>query len=198
MRAAADLVEAEVAETARMLTVEMGKPIGQSAAEVLKCAENRRFYADKAEGFAADEPLANPAAVSVSAAWARCEPLGVVLAAMPWNYSLRQVIRFAAPALMAGNTGLFQHASNEPQSALYLDTRFERAGSPARSFNTLLIGRNQLQPERVDVPDNRTVQVAHSEREVKNVNHVWSRVTGPDVWDSPPSTTRLWPVTQVD
>ena len=139
-----------------------------------------------------------PGAVNASAAWARYEPLGVVLAVMPWNYPLWQVIRFAAPALMGGNTGLLKRASNVPQSALYLDTLFERAGFPAGSFTSLLIGRNQLQPERVDVPDNRTVQVAHSEREVKNVNHVWSRVTGPDVWDRPPSTTRLWPVTQVD
>ncbi|EPR76362.1 Succinate-semialdehyde dehydrogenase [NAD] [Leifsonia rubra CMS 76R] len=144
MRAAADLLEAEVDATARMLTVEMGKPIGQSEAEVLKCAKNMRFYADEAEGFLAEEKLADPSAVNASSAWTRYEPLGVVLAVMPWNYPLWQVIRFAAPALMAGNTGLLKHASNVPQSALYLDTLFKRAGFPAGAFTTLLIGSAEV------------------------------------------------------
>ncbi len=144
MRAAADLLEADVAEAARMMTVEMGKPIGQAEAEVLKCAKNMRFYADNAESFLADAPLANPGSVNASAAWSRYEPLGVVLAVMPWNYPLWQVIRFAAPALMAGNTGLLKHASNVPQTALYLDTLFERGGFPAGSFNTLLIGSAEV------------------------------------------------------
>jgi succinate-semialdehyde dehydrogenase/glutarate-semialdehyde dehydrogenase len=140
MRASADLLESEVDTVARMLTVEMGKPIAQSRAEVLKCAKNMRFYAERAEGFLADEPLADPASVGASRAWTRYEPLGVVLAVMPWNYPLWQVIRFAAPALMAGNTGVLKHASNVPQAALYLDTLFERGGFPAGSFRTLLIG----------------------------------------------------------
>ncbi|MEU1542115.1 NADP-dependent succinic semialdehyde dehydrogenase [Actinacidiphila glaucinigra] len=140
MRAAADLVEAEVGRTAPMLTTEMGKPIAQARAEVLKCAQAMRFYADNAETLLADQPLADPAAVRASAAYTSYEPLGVVLAVMPWNYPMWQVIRFAAPALMAGNVGLLKHASNVPQSALYLDTLFERAGFPAGSFQALLIG----------------------------------------------------------
>lgn len=140
MRVAADLLEADVDAASRMLTVEMGKPIAQSVAEVLKCARTMRFYADHAEGFLAEERLDDPSAVNASAAWTRYEPLGVVLAVMPWNYPLWQVVRFAAPALMAGNTGLLKHASNVPQAALYLDTLFERGGFPAGSFRTLLIG----------------------------------------------------------
>ncbi|WP_405769454.1 NADP-dependent succinic semialdehyde dehydrogenase [Actinacidiphila glaucinigra] len=140
MRAAADLVEAEVDLAAPMLTIEMGKPITQARAEVLKCAQAMRFYADNAETLLADQPLADPGTVKASAAYTSYEPLGVVLAVMPWNYPMWQVIRFAAPALMAGNVGLLKHASNVPQSALYLDTLFERAGFPAGSFQALLIG----------------------------------------------------------
>jgi len=144
MRVAADLLEADVDAASRMLTVEMGKPIAQSVAEVLKCARTMRFYADHAEGFLAEERLGDPSAVNASAAWTRYEPLGVVLAVMPWNYPLWQVVRFAAPALMAGNTGLLKHASNVPQAALYLDTLFERGGFPAGSFRTLLIGSAEV------------------------------------------------------
>jgi succinate-semialdehyde dehydrogenase/glutarate-semialdehyde dehydrogenase len=140
MRRAADLMESEADETARMLVIEMGKPIGQARAEVLKCAKGMRFYAAHAEQFLAEEPLEDPSSVGASRAYTRYEPLGVVLAVMPWNYPLWQVIRFAAPALMAGNTGLLKHASNVPRSALYLDTLFERAGFPAGAFRTLLIG----------------------------------------------------------
>ena len=130
MRAAADTIEADADRLSRILTIEMGKPIAQSRAEVLKCAKGMRFYAQHAEGFLADEPLADPGAVGASQAWARYEPLGVVLAVMPWNYPLWQVIRFAAPALMAGNAGLLKHSSNVPQSAVYLDTLFTSAGFP--------------------------------------------------------------------
>ncbi|GAA3734342.1 NADP-dependent succinic semialdehyde dehydrogenase [Leifsonia bigeumensis] len=140
MRAAADILESELDEVARMLTVEMGKPIAQSRGEVQKCAKNMRFYAERAEEFLADEPLGDPGSVGASSAWTRYEPLGVVLAVMPWNYPLWQVIRFAAPALMAGNTGVLKHASNVPQAANYLDTLFERGGFPLGSFRTLLIG----------------------------------------------------------
>jgi len=140
MRAAADLIEADVDHLAPLLTLEMGKPIAQSFAEVRKCAYGMRFYADHAEEFLADEPLADPSAVGASRAWSRYEPLGVVLAVMPWNYPLWQVVRFAAPALMAGNAGVLKHASNLPQTALYLDTLFERAGFPAGAFGTLLVG----------------------------------------------------------
>jgi succinate-semialdehyde dehydrogenase/glutarate-semialdehyde dehydrogenase len=144
MNAAADILEADAERAARMLTLEMGKPIAQARAEVLKCAKNMRFYAEHAASFLADEPLADPAAVTASQAWTVWQPLGVVLAVMPWNYPLWQVIRFAAPALMAGNTGLLKHASNVPQSALYLDNLFEKGGFPAGSFRTLLIGSAEV------------------------------------------------------
>jgi len=140
MNATADILEADVERAARMLTIEMGKPLGQARGEVLKCAKNMRFYAEHAESFLADEPLADASTVSASQAWTVWQPLGVVLAVMPWNYPLWQVIRFAAPALMAGNTGLLKHASNVPQSALYLDDLFEKGGFPTGSFRTLLIG----------------------------------------------------------
>ncbi|MET0897522.1 MAG: NADP-dependent succinic semialdehyde dehydrogenase [Mycobacterium sp.] len=140
MHATADLLEAEVDRAAAMITLEMGKPIAQSRGEVLKCAKNIRFYADNAEAFLAGDELADPSSVSASSAGTVWQPLGVVLAVMPWNYPLWQVIRFAAPALMAGNTGLLKHASNVPQSALYLDELFERGGFPTGSFRTLLVG----------------------------------------------------------
>jgi succinate-semialdehyde dehydrogenase/glutarate-semialdehyde dehydrogenase len=144
MRATAEIVEAEADDVARILTLEMGKPLSQAKAEVLKCAKNMRFYADHAEGFLADEPLEDPSTVGASRAYARYQPLGVVLAVMPWNYPLWQVVRFAAPALMAGNTGVLKHASNVPQAALYLDTIFERGGFPHGSFRTLLIGSREV------------------------------------------------------
>ena len=139
LRRAADLFEAEVAETARLLTVEMGKPINQSKAEVLKCARAMRFYADNAEDMLSATELHDPSRVGATAAWTRWEPLGVVLAVMPWNFPLFQVVRFAAPALMAGNAGLLKHASNVPQSALYLEDVMLRAGLPHGAFQTLLV-----------------------------------------------------------
>ncbi|GAB3218206.1 NADP-dependent succinic semialdehyde dehydrogenase [Mycolicibacterium hippocampi] len=144
MHATADLLEADVDRAAAMITLEMGKPIAQSRGEVLKCAKNIRFYADNAESFLAAEELADPSVVAASSAGTVWQPLGVVLAVMPWNYPLWQVIRFAAPALMAGNTGLLKHASNVPQSALYLDELFERGGFPSGSFRTLLIGSAEV------------------------------------------------------
>jgi succinate-semialdehyde dehydrogenase/glutarate-semialdehyde dehydrogenase len=139
MKTAADVMDAEAETTAVMLVREMGKTIGQARAEVAKCSRAMRFYADHAESFLADEPLEEPGSVGASAAWTRYEPMGVVLAVMPWNFPLWQVIRFAAPALMAGNAGLLKHASNVPQSALYLDSLFERAGFPRGSFGCLFI-----------------------------------------------------------
>jgi succinate-semialdehyde dehydrogenase/glutarate-semialdehyde dehydrogenase len=144
LRRSADLLDAEIDQVAALLTLEMGKPIGQSRAEVSKCARGMRFYAEQAPVFLADEPLADPSAVGASAAGARYEPLGVVLAVMPWNYPLWQVVRFAAPALMAGNAGLLKHASNVPQAALYLDRLFARGGFPPGAFSTLLIGAAEV------------------------------------------------------
>ena len=146
MMAAADLIESEVEKTAVMLTKEMGKPIAQSRGEVLKCAKNMRFYAEKSEEFLAPQVLDDPSLVGASKAMAIWQPLGVVLAVMPWNYPLWQVIRFAAPALMAGNSGVLKHASNVPQSALYLDDLFTRAGFPEGSFSTLMISASQVAP----------------------------------------------------
>lgn len=144
MNATADILEADVERAAAMITLEMGKPIAQSRGEVLKCAKSIRFYAEHAEEFLAGEELADPSTVAASAAGTVWQPLGVVLAVMPWNYPLWQVIRFAAPALMAGNTGLLKHASNVPQSALYLDELFEKGGFPSGSFRTLLIGSAEV------------------------------------------------------
>ena len=139
MRTAADLLEADLEELARLITVEIGRPISQSRAEVGKCARGMRFYADNAETFLAPESLSDPSTVGASAAGTRYEPIGVVLAVMPWNFPFWQALRFAAPALMAGNVGLLKHASNVPQASLYLDTLFTRAGFPAGSFASLLI-----------------------------------------------------------
>src|SRR6185437_821569 len=153
MRAAADILDAEIDDVARTMTIEMGKTLASAKGEVAKCAKGCRFYAEYAEGFLADEP-ADPSAVGASRAFARYVPLGPVLAVMPWNFPLWQAMRFAAPALMAGNVGLLKHASNVPQTALYMQELFERAGFPAGSFQTLLIGSDLV--ERV-LDDRRVV-----------------------------------------
>lgn len=139
MRAAADLLDAERDEIARIMTTEMGKTYVAAQAEVTKCATAARFYADKAPAFLADQP-ADADAVKATRAFIRYQPIGVVLAVMPWNFPLWQVMRFAAPALMAGNTGLLKHASNVPQTALLLEDVFRRAGFPEGAFTTVLVG----------------------------------------------------------
>lgn len=146
MRRAADLIEADADRVAATITQEMGKTLTQARAEVLKSAHAMRFYAEHSAEFLADSPLQDPASVGASAAYGTYQPLGVVLAVMPWNYPIWQVIRFAAPALMAGNTGLLKHASNVPASAMYLDDLFERAGFPVGSFRTLLIPAARVEP----------------------------------------------------
>ena len=151
MRAAADLLDADTDELARTMTTEMGKTLAASRAEVGKCATGMRFYAENAERFLADEPLSDPSTVNASKAYVRYQPLGPVLAVMPWNFPLWQVVRFAAPALMAGNTGLLKHASNVPRTALYLDTLFRRAGFPEGAFATLLIGSGEVERVLSDV-----------------------------------------------
>jgi succinate-semialdehyde dehydrogenase/glutarate-semialdehyde dehydrogenase len=145
MRAAADVLDADRADIARTMTTEMGKTVKSAEAEAAKCATGMRFYADHAEAFLADEPLADASAVGASRVFTRYQPLGVVLAVMPWNFPLWQVVRFAAPALMAGNVGLLKHASNVPQCALYLEDLFQRAGFPDGAFQTLLIGASQVE-----------------------------------------------------
>jgi succinate-semialdehyde dehydrogenase/glutarate-semialdehyde dehydrogenase len=145
MRAAADLLEDEQDRIGRVMTTEMGKTLVAARAEAAKCATAMRFYAEHAEAFLADEPLADPGAVGASRALTRYQPLGVVLAVMPWNFPLWQVVRFAAPALMAGNVGLLKHASNVPQCALYLGDLFHRAGFADGCFQALLIGSDQVE-----------------------------------------------------
>ncbi|MCK9900939.1 NADP-dependent succinic semialdehyde dehydrogenase [Parafrankia colletiae] len=145
LRRAADLLDAERHEIAVIMTTEMGKTLRSAEAEAAKCAKGMRFYAEHAPAFLADEPLADPGTVGASRAFGRYLPLGVVLAVMPWNFPLWQVVRFAAPALMAGNVGLLKHASNVPQCALYLEDLFLRAGFPAGCFQTLLIGAGQVE-----------------------------------------------------
>ncbi len=140
MTRAAELLEAEADDVAAMVTTEMGKTLTESKAEALKCAKAMRFYADHAEEFLAPEADVDPADVNASAARVEYQPLGVVLAVMPWNFPLWQAVRFAAPALMAGNTGVLKHASNVPQCALYLSDLFARAGFGEGAFQAVLIG----------------------------------------------------------
>ena len=141
LRAAADLLEADAIATT--MTTEMGKTLAAAKAEAAKCAKAMRFYAEHAEEFLADVP-ADADAVGAEQAFVRYQPLGVVLAVMPWNFPLWQVVRFAAPALMAGNAGLLKHASNVPQTALYLGDLFARAGFPAGAFQTVLVGSDKV------------------------------------------------------
>ncbi len=144
MRRAADILDAEQGEIAAMMTTEMGKTLAAAKQEVAKCATTCRFYAEHAEGFLAGEP-ADAAAVGAARAYATYQPLGPVLAIMPWNFPLWQAMRFAAPALMAGNVGLLKHASNVPQTALFMQELFERAGFPVGVFQTLLIGSSKVE-----------------------------------------------------
>jgi acyl-CoA reductase-like NAD-dependent aldehyde dehydrogenase len=127
---------------AGLITAEMGKPITQALAEIEKCAWNCDFYADNAERFLADEPVATNAKKSLIA----YEPLGVVLAIMPWNFPFWQVIRFAAPAIMAGNAVVLKHASNVPQCALAIEQAFRDAAFPVGLFRTLLLPGSAVEP----------------------------------------------------
>ena len=144
MRRAAEILDADVDQAAELMTTEMGKTLASARQEVLKCAKTCRYFADHAEEFLADQP-ADADAVGASSAYARYQPLGPVLAVMPWNFPLWQVVRFAVPALMAGNVGLLKHASNVPQTALFLDDLFARAGFPRGAFQTLLIGSSRVE-----------------------------------------------------
>ncbi|MFJ6571787.1 NADP-dependent succinic semialdehyde dehydrogenase [Streptomyces sp. NPDC091292] len=147
LRAAADLLDHDRDEIAKTMTTEMGKPVAQARAEAAKCAKAMRWYADRAPALLADEHPAEADVKDSGAVRARVvyRPLGVVLAVMPWNFPLWQVVRFAAPALMAGNVGLLKHASNVPQTALYLEDLFGRAGFFDGCFQTLLIGSRAVE-----------------------------------------------------
>src|SRR5947208_2586371 len=144
MVASAEILEGERDTIAAIMTTEMGKTIKAARAEVEKCAKACRFYAAHAEGYLADEPVEGKA-VGAERAFARYQPIGPVLAVMPWNFPLWQAMRFAAPALMAGNVGLLKHASNVPQTALFLEDLFSRAGFPDGAFQTLLIGSDLVE-----------------------------------------------------
>lgn len=147
MNRAADLLDEDQQDIARVMTTEMGKPIKQARAEAAKCAKAMRWYAEHAEGLLADEEPAERDVKDSGASWAlvRYRPLGPVLAVMPWNFPMWQVVRFAAPALMAGNVGLLKHASNVPQTALYLEDLLRRAGFAEGCFQTLLIGSGAVE-----------------------------------------------------
>src|SRR5437764_597797 len=141
MQRAAQILADEKNELARLMTLEMGKPIHAAVQEAEKCALVCRYYAENAERHLADEIVETNATKS----FARYQPLGVVLAVMPWNFPFWQVFRFAAPALMAGNVGLLKHASNVPQCALAIEEIFTRAGFPQGAFQTLLIGSGAVE-----------------------------------------------------
>jgi succinate-semialdehyde dehydrogenase/glutarate-semialdehyde dehydrogenase len=136
MRKAAGLLRGRKADHARTMTLEMGKPIAQGEAEVDKCAWVCEYYAEHAEAFLSPQPRQTDGSKS----YVRFDPLGVVLAVMPWNFPFWQVFRFAAPALMAGNAGILKHASNVPRSALQIEEVFRDAGFPRGLFATALVG----------------------------------------------------------
>jgi succinate-semialdehyde dehydrogenase/glutarate-semialdehyde dehydrogenase len=141
MTRAVEILEAEKSESARLMTVEMGKPIKGAVGEVEKCAWVCRYYAETAKNHLADEIVETNATKS----YIKFQPLGPVLAVMPWNFPFWQVFRFAAPALMAGNVGLLKHASNVPQCALAIEAIFLRAGFPEGTFQTLLVGSDAVE-----------------------------------------------------
>ena len=137
---AADILESEKQELARLMTLEMGKTLRSAVDEAVKCAWACRFYAENAERFLADEVIQTTARKS----YVRYQPLGIILVIMPWNYPFWQVFRFIAPGLMAGNVGLLKHASNVPQCALKIEEILLRAGFPRGAFQTLLIGSDRV------------------------------------------------------
>ena len=159
MGKAADILDAEKHAIARTMTLEVGKTLKASVAEAEKCVLACRYYAENAEHFLADQPYT----VEGAAAFVRYLPLGPILAVMPWNFPLWQVIRFAAPALMAGNVGLLKHSENVPQCALFLEDLFRRAGFAEGVFQALLVETSQV-PSVLDDPRVAAATLTGSER----------------------------------
>src|SRR5437773_3221120 len=159
LTAAADLLEKDKADLARIMTLEMGKLLRAAEEEITKCARGCRFYAENAERFLTEQTIETESAHN----FIRYEPMGPVLAIMPWNFPFWQVFRFAAPALMAGNVVLLKHAANVPQCALAIEDIFQRAGFPDGVFQTLLI---ETEPVRTIIEDPRVkaVTLTGSER----------------------------------
>ena len=137
---AAELLEGELPDIAHVLTTEMGKPFAQAKGEVAKCASAFRWFAERAEAMLTDEEVP----VNGTLGLITYQPLGPVLAIMPWNFPLWQVVRFLAPAVMVGNVGLLKHAPSVPRTALLLEDLFRRAGAPDGVFQTLLVGTDQV------------------------------------------------------
>jgi succinate-semialdehyde dehydrogenase / glutarate-semialdehyde dehydrogenase len=141
MMKAANILREKKEEYSRMMTLEMGKPIAQSRAEIDKCAWVCEYYAENAEKFLSDELIATDASKS----FVTFQPLGIVLAVMPWNFPFWQVFRFAAPGLMAGNAGILKHASNVSGCALAIEEVFRKAGFPENLFRTILLPSSQME-----------------------------------------------------
>lgn len=152
MMNAANVLKEKKEEYGKILTLEMGKPIKQAISEVEKCAWVCEYYAENAEKILKNEMIETDASQS----YVQFDPIGVVLAVMPWNFPFWQVFRFAAPALMAGNVGILKHASNVPMSALAIEQIFSQAGFPQNTFKTLLISSSQVS----DVIKNPKVKAA--------------------------------------
>jgi len=170
MLRAAEILEAEQDAFGRLMTTEMGKTLKAATQEAAKCALGCRYYAQHAEAFLADEEVKTQARRS----YVRYQPLGPVLAVMPWNFPFWQVFRFAAPALMAGNVGLLKHASNVPQCGLAVEDIFRRAGFADGVFQTLLIGSDQVQRVLED-PRVRAATLTGSEAAGSSVASVAAR-----------------------
>ncbi len=156
---AAELLEGEVPDVARILTTEMGKTFASARGEVSKCALGLRWFAEHAESLLADETIATGA----SRSYVHYQPIGPVLAIMPWNFPMWQVVRFAAPALMVGNVGLLKHASNVPQTALLLEDLFRRAGLPDGVFTNLFVESKDV-AKIIEDPRIAAVTLTGSER----------------------------------
>src|SRR2546423_1266181 len=159
LNAAADALEKDKTDLARTMTLEMGKLLRAAEDEIVKCARGCRFYSENAERFLTEQTIETESAHN----FIRYEPMGPVLAIMPWNFPFWQVFRFAAPALMAGNGALLKHAANVPQSALAIEDIFQRAGFPDGVFQTLLIETEQVRAI-IEDPRVKAVTLTGSER----------------------------------